>query len=496
MLTESSIEKLIFALQEARERTLDLVADLNDDQLMGPRLSIVNPLLWEIGHVAWFQEYWVLRHFHRLESLLSQSDRLYDSARVPHDTRWELSLPSRTETLNYMQQVLDQIIEQCRNPSVSQQRDPHSEGYFLYLALFHEYMHAEAFAYTRQTLMYPPPKFSNVAGVARDREAAGTGSTRRPQNGQVLSGHALAPALAPTGGEGAQRAGEGDLSTLNSLVTGGGPSSSETSSVDARIPGGVFLLGSSPGTPFVFDNEQWAHPVEVRAFFMARQAVTNAEFAAFVADGGYSRPELWALEGWDWRERSGAEHPLYWQPLSGGRWSRRHFDQWVALEERLPVLHVNWYEADAYCRWARRRLPAEAEWELAACAELSADGSGIKPEKRHFPWGDDLPTPSHANLDWRGMGCVEVDALPAGDNLFGCRQMIGNTWEWTATDFLPYPGFVPGPYNEYSAPWFGDHKVLRGGCWATRSGLIRGAYRNFYRPDRRDVWAGFRTCAV
>ena len=102
----------------------------------------------------------------------------------------------------------------------------------------------------------------------------------------------------------------------------------------------------------------------------------------------------------------------------------------------------------------------------------------------------------HANLDWRALGCIPVDALPAGDSAFGCRQMIGNVWEWTASDFKPYPGFIAGPYKEYSEPWLGDHKVLRGGCWVTRSRLIHNTYRNFYRPDRRDVWAGFRTCAL
>ena len=130
------------------------------------------------------------------------------------------------------------------------------------------------------------------------------------------------------------------------------------------------------------------------------------------------------------------------------------------------MLHVNWYEASAYCRWAGRRLPTEAEWEMAASSEPSTDGRGIAERKRLYPWGDSPPTPGRANLDWRNMGCIEPHALPRVESAFGCRQMIGNTWEWTASAFEPYPGFVAGPYKEYSAPWFGDHKVLRGGCWA------------------------------
>src|ERR1051326_7710499 len=172
---------------------------------------------------------------------------------------------------------------------------------------------------------------------------------------------------------------------------------------------------------------------------------------------------------------------------------RRNFDQLVPLEDSLPVLHVNWYEVDAYCRWARRRLPTEAEWEMAASFEPH---TGLSSNKRKFPWGDEPPALQRANLDWRAMGVVDVKSLSEGDSALGCRQMIGNVWEWTASDFLPFPDFVAGAYKEYSAPWFGDHKVLRGGCWTTRSRLINNTYRNFYKPDRRDVWAGFRTCAL
>ena len=216
--------------------------------------------------------------------------------------------------------------------------------------------------------------------------------------------------------------------------------------------------------------------------------MTQAEFAAFVEDGGYRRRELWAAEGWTWRERAAAGCPVYWQREAPG-WLRRDFDRWVPLEPHRPAIHVNWYEADAYCRWAGRRLPTEAEWESAA----SGHGAGAK--KRPFPWGDDAPTPERANLDGRAAGCVGVADQAAGDSPCGCRQMIGNVWEWTADAFTPYPGFTPDPYKEYSAPWFGDHKVLRGGCWATRGRLLRNTWRNFYRPDRRDVFAGFRTCA-
>lgn len=435
------------ALREARTRTLELIRDLTDEQMIGPRLAIVNPLRWEIGHMAWFQEYWVLRHFRREPPTRPDGDSLYDSARIAHDTRWDLPLPSKAETLAYAQRILDRILEKLGSSGHDSRRGPdgYDEAYFIRLAMLHEYMHAEAITYTRQTLEYPPPNI----GIAQSSQA-------RPAEDEAGAGH--------------------------------------SSPGDAEVPGGTFLLGSSKDRAFVFDNEQWEHPVTLKPFRIARTAVSNAEFAAFVDAGGYKRPEFWTPEGWRWREEARAEHPVYWQRQDGGRWLRRNFDRWVPLEGRRAVLHVNWFEADAYCRWAGRRLPTEAEWEMAAGATLGADGR-IVSHKRLFPWGDEPPAAARANLDWHAAGCVEVDAMPAGDSAFGCRQMIGNVWEWTATDFGPYPGFSPGPYKEYSAPWFGNHKVLRGGCWVTRSGLIRNNYRNFYKPDRRDVWGGFRTCA-
>jgi iron(II)-dependent oxidoreductase len=456
--TTLSTGEVIEALRETRARTLDLVSDLNDEQLMGTRLSIVNPLRWEIGHVAWFQEFWILRHLGRQSAILKYGDELYDSARVVHDTRWDLPLPAMDETLAYMRQVLDRVIEQTgRETDVLRDAEGCDEDYFLNLVLLHEQMHDEAISYTRQTLSYPPPAIG-IAGVPGDQVV--------PVD-QVRSAE------------------EDAACTQNdNYLTG-----------DAEIPGGKFMLGSSGEKGFVFDNELQAHEVEIAPFAISKMALTNAEFRHFVEDAGYQRRELWAAEGWQWRASVSGNYPVYWLSDGNGRWLRRNFDVWVSLEEQLPVIHVNWYEADAYCRWAGRRLPTEAEWEYAASTEPAIAGRSNTALKRRYPWGDAQPTVQLANLDAGAMGCLRVDALPGGDSAFGCRQMIGNVWEWTATTFGPYPGFTPGPYREYSQPWFGDHKVLRGGCWVTRSRLVRNTYRNFYTPERRNVWAGFRTCA-
>ena len=248
-------------------------------------------------------------------------------------------------------------------------------------------------------------------------------------------------------------------------------------------------------TALLNEHAPRAITVEIAPFALARAPVTNVEFARFVDDGGYERRDLWSEEGWVWRESVGAEHPVYWSRGNDG-WNHRRFDHVESLPPHQPIIHVNWHEANAYCRWAGRRLPTEAEWELAASAEASPDGSAITSHKRPYPWGDESPTPRHANLDGRLLGPVDVAAFPQGDSAFRLRQMIGNTWEWCSDTFGPYPGFVRDPYKDYSEPWFGDHKVMRGGCWATRGRMLRNTWRNFATPDRRDIFAGFRTCAL
>jgi iron(II)-dependent oxidoreductase len=413
---------IVEALGEARARTLELALDLDDAQWLGPRLPIVNPLRWELGHVAWFQEWWTLRHARGRAPLLANGDALYDSSRVAHATRWDLPLPDRRATLAFMEESLARSLDAVADGE---------HGYFHWLALFHEDMHDEAFTYTRQTLAYPAPRFARAD--APDDRARDAG---------------------PLPG-------------------------------DVEVEGGDFWLGATSEEPFVFDNEKWAHRVHVDSFQIARAPVTNEEYAAFVGSRGYERRELWSDEGWRWRCETGAVHPVYWQPRDTG-FDVRRYDRTIALAPHQPVIHVSWFEADAYCRWANRRLPTEAEWELAASTK----------EKRRFPWGDAPPSSAHANLDGARGGPVDVAAFAAGDSAYGCRQMIGNVWEWTSTDFAPYEGFVVDPYAEYSAPWFASvHKVLRGGCWATRARLLRNTWRNFYPPHRRDVLAGFRTCA-
>lgn len=435
MVAMTALEPDAGALSEmliaARHRTLSLTADLRGERLLGPKLAIVNPPLWEIGHVGWFQEHWCLRYGSGSElkpSMLRNADALYDSSKVPHDTRWHLPLPDIEATLRYLQAVHESVQDRIAREGAASHL-----AYFVQLAAFHEEMHCEAFTYTRQTLGYPAPA---PGGMGR------------------------APAAGPAPG-------------------------------DCPVDGGTMLMGARPDEGFVFDNEKWAHEVRVQPFRIARAAVTHAEFADFVADNGYARRELWSAEGWDWRTRSAAQCPVYWR-REGRDWMVRWYDRWESLPMQQPVMHVNWCEAEAYCRWAHRRLPAESEWERAA-ATLPRSSH----RKRRYPWGNDASDiTQRANLYGSVGRTADVGAFAEGDSAWGCRQMFGNVWEWTADWFGPYPGFVADPYKEYSAPWFGNHKVLRGGCFATRATLLRNTWRNFYTPDRRDVFAGFRTCAI
>lgn len=432
--------ELVARVTEAGRRTELMIRDLHDSQLAVPLLDTVNPFLWEIGHVAFFYEAFVLREMGQTEVLFEGGDEVFNSFVIDHDDRWHIDLTDRKETLAYVKEVRERVLDRLGSEEASPR-----ETYVYSLAVAHESMHTEAFTYMRQTLGYAPPRL--------------------------------------------------ELPTLTSEITEAGPLRG-----DVSVPGGTFRVGAEREARFVFDNEKWAHPVDLEPFEIARAPVTNVEFADFVDDGGYRRKDLWTKAGWRWRKEQGAQAPVYWRRTADG-WMRVAFDRLVPLEPHHPASHLNWFEAEAWCKWANRRLPSEAEWERAAASTLNGRDAG------EFPWGKGAADAARANLDWRCLdpikarisigGCVDVAALPEGDSAVGCRQMIGNVWEWTSSDFYPFPGYiVDHPYREYSAPWFGDRKVLRGGSWATCSMLMRNTYRNFFQPQRTDVFTGFRTCAI
>ncbi len=424
-------------LVDTRQRELEVITDLTNEQLLGPSMHIVEPPIWELGHVGWFQDRWILQNLDQAEPADERADSLYDSFNVPNDQRPALRYPSLGQTIEYITDILERVILRLDS------HDPSDEElYFYNLVLNHEEMHSETMQHIRQTFGYPAPKLS--------------------------------------------------VKKLNIRTLNINP---DYELHDVAIPGGTYMLGGTVDLSFIFDNEKWAHPVEIKPFHISATPVTFSEYQKFVDGGGYQERSIWSDEGWEWLKMSDQKHPIYWKMDNGGDWLWRWFDRWMALEPFLPMIHVNWYEANAFCKWVDRRLPTEAEWELAASAAPSADGQSFTEEKRTYPWGDQHLRLEYANLNSAAGGIIDVRALPAGDSAFGLRQLIGNVWEWTASTFEPYPGYVIDPYDTYSEPSFGQQKVLRGGCWATRPHVIRNSFRNFYTPDRNNLFAGFRTVA-
>jgi iron(II)-dependent oxidoreductase len=414
-------ERLAMALEDARRRSLAIYAHLDLARLQVPCIPIVNPPLWELAHIAWFQEYWCLRAGRAsAASLLDDSDALFNSSTVPHESRWRLPYPPERRLRQYMEDTLDATL-------AALERAAQDERYFFRLALLHEDMHGEALLMTLQTLALPAPPLG-AADPPRGRMP-------RPR--------------------------------------------------DIAFAGGEFELGAARGErAFVFDNEKWAHPVRVEPFAMSALPVLQGEFAAFVEEGGYERREWWSEAGWAWRAREARSAPRGWR-REGGEWTLARFDRRLPIDPSAPMVHVTLHEAQAWCRWAGRRLPTEAEWEFAARNGGAAD--------RH-PWGDHALGDGGA-LDYRHAGPSSAVADPAPSRS-GLRLMLGGVWEWTASPFAPYPGFAADPYRDYSEPWFHTHQVLRGGSFATRSRLVHNRLRNFYLAGRDDAFAGFRTCAV
>jgi iron(II)-dependent oxidoreductase len=421
----NDIDALASALRESREYTLSMYGHLEGAQWQVPLLEIVNPPIWELAHIAFFQEFFCRRWRPddpagaRVPSRLPGADALFDSRTVAHDSRWTLDYPPLQAVLGYLGETLEQTLEDL---AASRADDRHR----FRLALYHEDMHGEALLMTLHTLGLAPPRRA----------------------------HEPMPAQDP------------------------GPAR------DVRFAGGEFLQGARRDDgEHAFDNEKWAHPVRIAPFAMASRPVTNREYLAFVEEGGYGRDECWTEEGRRWRDAASASAPRNWA-REDGAWAMRWFDSQGPLRGDEPVVQVCRHEAEAWCRWAGRRLPTESEWEFAA-------RNGGREDR--YPWGDAAPSRA-AGLDYRlERPACAPDPSPAPS---GLEMMIGGVWEWTASDFAPYPGFEKDAYAEYSEPWFHTHAVLRGGCFATRSRLVHSRWRNFYLAHRNDVFAGFRSCAL
>lgn len=417
------------ALTAARDRTALLTSCVDDPELTAQHSPLMSPLVWDLAHIGNFEDQWLLRAVGGREALRPDVDAVYDAFEHPRAERPSLPLLPPGEARHYVADV--------RTRALDVLADTRLEGGELTGAAFvfgmiaqHEQQHDETMLITHQLRRGP---------------AALT---------------APAPPPAPA-----------DAASLPAEVL---------------VPGGPFTMGTS-AEPWALDNERPAHRRDLPAFLIDTVPVGNGAYLRFIEEGGYEEPRWWAPEGWAYIREHGLRAPLFWR-REGSGWVRRRFGVTEPVPLGEPVLHVSWYEADAYARWAGRRLPTEAEWEKAARHDPATGRS------RRYPWGDADPGPDHANLGQRHLRPAPLGSWPRGASPLGVRQLIGDVWEWTASDFLPYPGFRAFPYREYSEVFFGpEHKVLRGGSFAVDPVACRGTFRNWDLPVRRQIFAGFRT---
>jgi gamma-glutamyl hercynylcysteine S-oxide synthase len=373
-----------------------LVEPLADDQLNRVYSPILSPLAWDLGHIANFEELWLVQRVGGREPMRGELGRLYDAIENPRKIRNELPILRGDDLRSYMAEVRERTLEVLSGVELSDTNDPLLAGGFIYeMLLAHEHQHNE-------TMLQLLEMVDGYEPVRVDESVAAEPVSEGPE-----------------------------------MVT---------------VEAGEYEIGAGPAG-FAYDNERPRHTVELDAFEIDRTPVTNAAFAEFVAE-------------------TGGEPPMYWErDGDGGGWATTRFGDHRPLDPALPVVHVDWHQADAFARWAGKRLPTEFEWEAAAT-------------------GDDR---DRANLDQLGFGCAPAGAYGDAPSDCGAVQMLGDVWEWTSSDFLAYPGFEAFPYPEYSEVFFGDeYKVLRGGAWATRTSVIRNSFRNWDLPQRSQIFSGVR----
>jgi gamma-glutamyl hercynylcysteine S-oxide synthase len=423
------IDELVAALGESRARFLSLLEPYDETVLRRQHDVLMSPLLWDLAHVANYEDLWLVRALGG-EPTRYGLDDLYDAFKQPRGVREALPLLDLAQARAYGDAVRGRALERLERVDVgSDSPDPLVRHGFVHrMVAQHEHQHAETLLAAIQLL---PADEGHVLGSAAPPPA-----------------RSVPPA-------------------------------------EVLVSGGPFLMGTDD--PAALDNERPVHEVDVPAFWIDAVPVTNGQYAEFVAGGGYDEPRWWGAEGWAWRSEAALATPQFWR-RDGDAWLRLRFGHLEVVPAQEPVQHVTWHEADAYARWAGRRLPTEAEWEKAARYDPATGTT------RRWPWGDDDPTEAHANLGQRHLGPAPVGAYPAGVSAVGCHQMVGDVWEWTASDFRAYPGFEWFPYAEYSDVFYGpDYKVLRGGSWATHPSVGRTSFRNWDLPIRRQIFSGFRT---
>jgi iron(II)-dependent oxidoreductase len=418
-------------LAEARARTLLLVAPVSEEDLRRQHDPLMGPILWDLGHIAHFEELWLLDNL-RSEIRFGEMPGMFNPFEHPRAVRGALELPSLCASIDKLAEVRARVLVALEHVDFADSVPLLRNGYVYRMVLQHEYQHNETILQTLQLKQGEPYRAPRGTPVPEVQLAIEPGAM-------------------------------------------------------VRFPGGDMPMGTVDQSE-AYDNERPQHRVRLAPFYIDVAPVTNHEFLGFMDAGGYQRREFWSDAGWAWLSGARVNAPKYWTH-ENGEWLVRSMDRTLHADTRSPVCHVCYFEAEAFARWAGKRLPTEAEWEAAASVDPASG------EKRRYPWGNEAPSPLHANLDQLAFAPAPIGAYPRNLSPVGCYGMIGDVWEWTATDFNGYPGFRHFPYPEYSEVFFGpDYKVLRGGSWATRPGAVRNTFRNWDYPIRRQIFSGFR-CA-
>lgn len=424
------------ALIGARERTLALVAGLSDEDLSRVVDPLLSPLLWDLGHIANFEQRWLLG------SSDGDLDGIYNPFDHPRSERGELPVLNTEDCFAYMSAVRERVLSRLDSADPS----------LLELVIQHEQQHNETMLQLlRQLDGYEVPT-------------------------------ELAEAFSPP------PAGAQHIRLREAASRAYRPVSRHKDWI--AFPGGAYTIGTEAGSrTLVYDNEVAAHERETDAFEIAAHPVTNGEWLEWMDFGGYKKPEWWTPQGWDWLVAESAlddPAPLGWRRGEDG-WELEYFSTRAPLDLAAPVCHVNWFEADAFARSHGARLPTEFEWEVAASYDPRA---GAKGERRRYSWGEHRWSPGSANLDQLAFGTLAVGSNDLG---YGPIDMLGQVWEWTASEFQAYPGFEPFAYRDYSRPFFDQgYRVLRGGSWATRARSVSNTFRNWDHPQRRQIFSGLR----
>lgn len=427
--TNNLEDDLWYDFVHTRSRTLQLTENIEMDDFVVQTATYMSPPKWHIGHVSWLFEVIMSRidkkyRFYSKE-FSAYLNSYYNQFGEPHQKgrRGTVSRPTLNQILDYYTEI-NRRVQVFLSKHNADDKDIKS---LFEMGLNHECQHQELMVYDLQHLL------SDVYMPSKRAE---------PPKCIVPS-----PSM-------------------------------------IQMKGGMYRMGYG-GDCFCYDIELPEHSTYVDDYLLGRFPVTNAEYMQFVKDGGYSTFENWLSDGWGAVQKNKWNSPMYWEEIDG-QWYTIDFRGQRLINPAEPVVHVSFYEADAYARWAGKRLPTEAEWEKAACYDPKSD------TKRIYPWGDEPPDSLKCNLlESNIWGCASIGSYPDGSSPAGCEQMIGDVWEWTSSEFVGYRGFKSA-FREYNDKWFTGQKVLRGGSYGTPSMSIRGSYRNFFRLDERWMFAGFR----